>query len=205
MNAPHKSHKARLIKLADKLYNLRDLTKSTPDEWSEQRVQEYYEWAAKVCNTCTCMCGMEWTKSPGILWMGWKSMYMYVSVDDYSDFLSLPDMDVFKYFRMYMYWSTLLMLVCVGGTECFCNCLSVHIPANLLTLALWKYYQQTSNHTRIKSNNRVLPKSFWFKVMTIFVTHGRRFTTFTSQLVLWSAIRLKNSTVYCCLKYHNMI
>ena len=48
VNAPHKSHKARLIKLADKLYNLRDLTKSTPEAWSEQRVQEYYEWAAKV-------------------------------------------------------------------------------------------------------------------------------------------------------------
>ena len=77
--------------------------------------------------------------------MGWNSMYMYVSVDDYSDFLSLPDMDVFKYFRMYMYSSTLLMLVCVGGTECFCNCLSVYMyvcsqnfsePINIITLKI---------------------------------------------------------------------
>ena len=65
-------------------------------------------------------------------------MYMYVSVDDYSDFLSLPDMDVFKYFRMYL--STLLTLVRVGRAEGFCNrfvCMSVpKIPVNLQTLAL---------------------------------------------------------------------
>jgi guanosine-3',5'-bis(diphosphate) 3'-pyrophosphohydrolase len=48
VNAPHKSRKAKLIKLADKLYNLRDLSKTTPQGWTEQRVQEYYEWAAKV-------------------------------------------------------------------------------------------------------------------------------------------------------------
>lgn len=49
MNAGHKSYKARLIKLGDKLYNLRDLSRTTPVGWSEARVQEYFEWAAKVC------------------------------------------------------------------------------------------------------------------------------------------------------------
>ena len=49
VNAPHKSHKARLIKLGDKLYNLRDLLITTPEGWSDDRVQEYFEWAAKVC------------------------------------------------------------------------------------------------------------------------------------------------------------
>lgn len=48
MNAGHKSYKARLIKLADKLYNLRDLSQTTPVGWSEARVQEYFEWASKV-------------------------------------------------------------------------------------------------------------------------------------------------------------
>ena len=50
-----------------------------------------------------------------------------------------------------------LTLAHIGGVEGYCNrfvCL----------------YQQTSNHTRIKSNNRRLLKPFCFKVMTIFVT-----------------------------------
>lgn len=48
VNAPKKSHKARLISQADKLYNLRDLMQSTPEGWSEARVQEYFEWAGRV-------------------------------------------------------------------------------------------------------------------------------------------------------------
>jgi len=47
-HAPHISHRAKLVKLADKLYNLRDLTRSTPVGWSQTRVHEYFEWAAKV-------------------------------------------------------------------------------------------------------------------------------------------------------------
>lgn len=33
---------------ADKLYNLRDLNRSTPEGWSKERVHEYFEWSAKV-------------------------------------------------------------------------------------------------------------------------------------------------------------
>ena len=47
-HAPHASPKAKLVKLADKLYNLRDLQRQTPIGWSETRVHEYFEWAAKV-------------------------------------------------------------------------------------------------------------------------------------------------------------
>ncbi|XP_001369058.1 guanosine-3',5'-bis(diphosphate) 3'-pyrophosphohydrolase MESH1 isoform X7 [Monodelphis domestica] len=47
-NAAHSSRPAKLVKLADKLYNLRDLKRCTPVGWSEQRVQEYFEWAAQV-------------------------------------------------------------------------------------------------------------------------------------------------------------
>ncbi|XP_072258848.1 guanosine-3',5'-bis(diphosphate) 3'-pyrophosphohydrolase MESH1 [Pyxicephalus adspersus] len=47
-HAPHCSHKAKLVKLADKLYNLRDLNRSTPNGWSAQRVQEYFQWAFLV-------------------------------------------------------------------------------------------------------------------------------------------------------------
>ncbi|CAG8539369.1 14191_t:CDS:2 [Ambispora leptoticha] len=46
--APHKSNKAEVIRLADKLYNLRDLARATPIGWSIQRVQEYFVWAKQV-------------------------------------------------------------------------------------------------------------------------------------------------------------
>ncbi|XP_007525077.1 guanosine-3',5'-bis(diphosphate) 3'-pyrophosphohydrolase MESH1 [Erinaceus europaeus] len=46
--APRSSPGAKLVKLADKLYNLRDLNRCTPKGWSEQRVQEYFQWAAQV-------------------------------------------------------------------------------------------------------------------------------------------------------------
>jgi (p)ppGpp synthase/HD superfamily hydrolase len=47
-HAPGSSKEAKLVKLADKLYNLRDLEACTPEGWSEQRVQEYFEWSKKV-------------------------------------------------------------------------------------------------------------------------------------------------------------
>ncbi|XP_038622944.1 guanosine-3',5'-bis(diphosphate) 3'-pyrophosphohydrolase MESH1 [Tachyglossus aculeatus] len=47
-SAGRSSRGAKLVKLADKLYNLRDLRRCTPVGWSEQRVQEYFEWAAQV-------------------------------------------------------------------------------------------------------------------------------------------------------------
>lgn len=49
-HAPHCSHQAKLVKLADKLYNLRDLNRCTPQGWSAERVQEYFVWAAQVVN-----------------------------------------------------------------------------------------------------------------------------------------------------------
>ena len=47
-HAPQTSNKAKLVKLADKLYNLRDLNRCTPSGWSEERVQEYFVWATQV-------------------------------------------------------------------------------------------------------------------------------------------------------------
>ncbi|OQR72298.1 guanosine-3' [Tropilaelaps mercedesae] len=46
------SPKAKLVKLADKLYNLQDLERSTPQEWTQLRVKEYFEWAQKVVANC---------------------------------------------------------------------------------------------------------------------------------------------------------
>ncbi|XP_041812170.1 guanosine-3',5'-bis(diphosphate) 3'-pyrophosphohydrolase MESH1 [Chelmon rostratus] len=47
-HAPHCSHQAKLVKLADKLYNLRDLNRCTPVGWTAERVQEYFVWACEV-------------------------------------------------------------------------------------------------------------------------------------------------------------
>lgn len=48
VNAPKKSHKARLVSYCDKLYNLRDLCEVTPVGWSKDRVTEYFQWSANV-------------------------------------------------------------------------------------------------------------------------------------------------------------
>ncbi|VDL76230.1 unnamed protein product [Nippostrongylus brasiliensis] len=47
-NAPHHSHKAKLVHLADKLYNLRDLERATPIGWDRRRVKEYFKWSKEV-------------------------------------------------------------------------------------------------------------------------------------------------------------
>ncbi|TPX36526.1 hypothetical protein SmJEL517_g01379 [Synchytrium microbalum] len=48
VNAPHKSLRAKQVKMADKIYNLRDLERCTPEGWSAERVSEYFKWAKKV-------------------------------------------------------------------------------------------------------------------------------------------------------------
>jgi len=47
-HAAHASPRAKLVKLADKTCNLRDLATTPPPEWSAQRRQEYFDWAKKV-------------------------------------------------------------------------------------------------------------------------------------------------------------
>lgn len=44
-SAAEKSTAAKLVKLADKLYNLQDLRKQPPPDWSLERVQGYFLWA----------------------------------------------------------------------------------------------------------------------------------------------------------------
>lgn len=42
-HAPNISREAKLVKLADKLYNLRDLEKGIPIGWTNDRVKEYFK------------------------------------------------------------------------------------------------------------------------------------------------------------------
>lgn len=48
VNAPHKSPKARQIKLADKINNVREIALDPPPTWSNQRRREYMDWTEKV-------------------------------------------------------------------------------------------------------------------------------------------------------------
>lgn len=47
-HAAELSHGAKLIKLADKICNVRDMAADPPVSWSLQRRQEYFDWALKV-------------------------------------------------------------------------------------------------------------------------------------------------------------
>ena len=47
-NAPKKSWRATLIKVADKTCNLRDIAGSPPATWSRERKLEYFDWAKAV-------------------------------------------------------------------------------------------------------------------------------------------------------------
>ncbi len=47
-HAPHISHGAKLVKLADKICNLRDMAASPPAKWTLERKQAYFDWAKAV-------------------------------------------------------------------------------------------------------------------------------------------------------------
>lgn len=47
-HASHISHEAKLVKLADKICNLRDILASPPADWSAERKQTYFDWSAQV-------------------------------------------------------------------------------------------------------------------------------------------------------------
>ncbi len=51
-SAPSKSPEAKLIKMADKLYNLRDLRRQVPVGWTAERVRGYFEWSKRVTDSC---------------------------------------------------------------------------------------------------------------------------------------------------------
>jgi GTP diphosphokinase / guanosine-3',5'-bis(diphosphate) 3'-diphosphatase len=47
-HSPHLSECAKLIKLADKICNLRDLANAPPKDWDIRRRREYFDWAKRV-------------------------------------------------------------------------------------------------------------------------------------------------------------
>jgi len=47
-HAPHLSPEAKLVKLADKICNLRDAAERPPQKWDLARRREYFDWAKRV-------------------------------------------------------------------------------------------------------------------------------------------------------------
>jgi guanosine-3',5'-bis(diphosphate) 3'-pyrophosphohydrolase len=47
-HAPHLSDRAKLVKLADKICNVRDMNDAPPADWPIERRQEYFAWAKRV-------------------------------------------------------------------------------------------------------------------------------------------------------------
>ena len=51
-HAPHISTRAKLIKLGDKICNIRDISQSPPADWSIARRLEYLDWTEQVVAGC---------------------------------------------------------------------------------------------------------------------------------------------------------
>ncbi len=47
-HAPALSYEARLVELADKICNVRDMASSPPQAWTLERRHEYFDWAKAV-------------------------------------------------------------------------------------------------------------------------------------------------------------
>ena len=47
-HAPHLSPEAKLVKLGDKISNIRDVTNKPPKDWDTQRRKEYVQWGEAV-------------------------------------------------------------------------------------------------------------------------------------------------------------
>jgi len=51
-HSAHLSPSAKLIKLADRTANLRDVTEHPPSDWSQERRREYLDWSERVIAGC---------------------------------------------------------------------------------------------------------------------------------------------------------
>ena len=51
-HAPSLSPRAKLVKLADKICNVRDVIHAPPEHWPRERRREYVEWSAAVVAGC---------------------------------------------------------------------------------------------------------------------------------------------------------
>ena len=51
-HAKHSSTQAKMIKIADKICNIKDIMESPPKDWSKERKIQYLDWSEKVVQAC---------------------------------------------------------------------------------------------------------------------------------------------------------
>lgn len=51
-NAPHKSDRAKQLKIADKICNIGDIDATSPEDWDGDRKCRYLHWAVQVIQGC---------------------------------------------------------------------------------------------------------------------------------------------------------
>jgi (p)ppGpp synthase/HD superfamily hydrolase len=51
-HAPHKSDRAKMLKIADKISNLRSILETPPADWTSARKIAYFDWAKRVVDGC---------------------------------------------------------------------------------------------------------------------------------------------------------
>ena len=51
-HAPHLSTRAKMIKIADKIANIRSMVETPPPKWSLERKREYLNWSERVVAGC---------------------------------------------------------------------------------------------------------------------------------------------------------
>jgi len=56
-HAPHLTGRARMVKIADKISNLRSLIYSPPDDWECERLIDYLDWSDSVVAGCRGVSG----------------------------------------------------------------------------------------------------------------------------------------------------
>jgi (p)ppGpp synthase/HD superfamily hydrolase len=51
-HAPHLSTRAKMVKIADKIANIRSMVETPPTKWSLERKREYLKWSERVVAGC---------------------------------------------------------------------------------------------------------------------------------------------------------
>ncbi len=51
-HSPHLSDRAKMIKIADKICNVRDIAEKPPADWDLERRRQYFDWASAVVEGC---------------------------------------------------------------------------------------------------------------------------------------------------------
>ena len=73
-HAPSLSERAKLVKLADKIANVTDVTHSPPVDWPLERRREYLDWTERVVEGCRgTHPGLE-ARYDAVLSEGWESL-----------------------------------------------------------------------------------------------------------------------------------